>query len=279
MAAVIQKNETADSMRQIDLFPVYVDGALTLAARSVDFIALGILFVPDPAAIPHLKLGAGTCVNKRKPLVVADFVFTATAGTDQLNKVAHGLETGDGPVTVSNSGGALPAPLTSPGDYWVIKVDADNFYLATSLANAYANTRVDITTNGTGTQTLSDKSTTQRGIDGFFVYTFTQAETNTALTELSVLIEGSGYSRASNGGIYATANLGKVAPKGFDDTMEGSLTYGDGQRLLTRGEAAPYTRDVSGNYVHKKLDGVTDSHSGTVTSSGRAGTSIINPGP
>lgn len=103
------------------------------------------------------------------PLVYADQTFTADSSTDQLHVVAHGLNTGDGPFQVSNSGGALPAGLTALTDYYVVKVDADNFKLATSLTNALAGTIIDITSNGTGTQTISDTVTTVSPILPFLV--------------------------------------------------------------------------------------------------------------
>lgn len=80
-------------------------------------------------------------------------VFTATAATDVLNKVAHGFLTGL-KVQVSTTT-TLPAPLAAVTDYFVIKIDADNFYLATTLVNAQAGTRIDITTAGTGVQTVT----------------------------------------------------------------------------------------------------------------------------
>jgi len=102
-------------------------------------------------------------------LVVADTVFTAEADTELFTAVAHGLLTGDGPIRVANGGGALPAGLAAATDYWVIKVDADNFKLATTLGNAVAGTALAITTDGTGTQTLSDTGSTKRPSDPFTV--------------------------------------------------------------------------------------------------------------
>lgn len=91
------------------------------------------------------------------PLTVglAGQVVTATAATDQLNHVAHGWNTGDGPIQFTNAGGGLPGGITALTNYWVVKVDADNFQIATSLANALTGTIVDITTAGTGTQTAT----------------------------------------------------------------------------------------------------------------------------
>lgn len=103
------------------------------------------------------------------PLVFADAVFTADNATEIFSKVAHTLKTGDGPFQVSNSGGALPSGLSAATDYWVIKIDADTFKLATSLANALAGTNLLISTNGTGTQTIADTVSTVRPSDPFLV--------------------------------------------------------------------------------------------------------------
>lgn len=75
---------------------------------------------------------------------------------------AHNLLTGDGPVRLTNSGGALPAGLAVATDYYVIARDADSIALATSRANALAGTAIDITGAGTGTHTVVDTATTQR---------------------------------------------------------------------------------------------------------------------
>ncbi len=94
-------------------------------------------------------------------LVFADAVFTADNTTEIFTSAAHGLQTGDGPFQVSNAGGALPAGLVAATDYWIIRVDANTFKLAASLADATTGTAVAITTNGTGTQTLSDTASTK----------------------------------------------------------------------------------------------------------------------
>ena len=87
-------------------------------------------------------------------LTYADHTFTADSTTDDLTIATHGLNTGDGPLRVTNSGGGLPAGLSPGVDYYVIKVDASTIQLATSLANALAGTHIDLTSNGTGTNTL-----------------------------------------------------------------------------------------------------------------------------
>lgn len=88
------------------------------------------------------------------PLVYVSATFTASSVNDELTINAHGLNTGDGPLQVSNSGGALPTGLAAVTNYFVVKVDANNIQLATSLANALAGTFIDLTSNGSGTNTL-----------------------------------------------------------------------------------------------------------------------------
>ncbi len=83
------------------------------------------------------------------------FTFTATNADEKFHATAHGLQTGDGPFQLTNSGGALPAGLSLVTDYYPIVIDADTFFLATSFANALAGTNLLISGDGTGTQTLA----------------------------------------------------------------------------------------------------------------------------
>lgn len=72
---------------------------------------------------------------------------------DSLRVVAHGMATGDGPVQVSTNG-ALPTGLLAATDYYVIRLSADYFALATSRANALAGTKINLTGIGSGTHQL-----------------------------------------------------------------------------------------------------------------------------
>lgn len=80
--------------------------------------------------------------------------FTADNTTNIFTSAAHGFVTGKGPVLVSNSGGALPTGLAASTWYWPIVLDVDTFKLATSRANATFGTAVDISTDGTGTNSV-----------------------------------------------------------------------------------------------------------------------------
>lgn len=85
--------------------------------------------------------------------------FTSDFTTDILTKAAHGFTTGL-VVRVSTSV-TLPPPLVAATDYYVILINANTFYLATSLANANAGTRIDLITNdGAGVQTITPSALT-----------------------------------------------------------------------------------------------------------------------
>lgn len=72
---------------------------------------------------------------------------------DTITIYSHGYFTGV-KVWVS-AGGVLPTGLSASTDYYVIYVDQNTIKLATSVQNAYNNIPVDITAQGTGTNTLT----------------------------------------------------------------------------------------------------------------------------
>lgn len=265
MAASFSKNEVVAAKRRADLI-VYTD-ANALAPRGTDFISLNIVYVSGDTS-PDYVLATGTVTNKRRSLVVADDTFTATHGTETFTAVAHGLETGDGPIRVSSST-TLPAGLTAGTDYWVIYVDADNFQLATTLANAYAGTELTISDNGTGTHTLSDTADTQRGLDGYFTYEATQAETDFDGSEFSILIEGSGYSRELGGGTYTSVSIVTGATDVWESVLEGAHSAGDLMRLFASILAGEVTNFSTGTQVFRDLADTKTRLTGTTDATGR----------
>src|SRR5262249_13127142 len=87
------------------------------------------------------------------------------AGWGQQIVNGHGLTTGDGPFNLyfASGSGTSPAGVTitttsttTPTDYWAIVVDANTIKLASSRANALAGTAVNLTTNGSGTLSISE---------------------------------------------------------------------------------------------------------------------------
>lgn len=88
--------------------------------------------------------------------------FTVDPTTDIATVTGSNVVTGTGPVQVSTTT-TLPAGLAASTNYWLIRVDADHFKFATSYANAIAGTAIDITTAGTGTQTVDTVATVASG--------------------------------------------------------------------------------------------------------------------
>src|SRR5262245_13830980 len=79
--------------------------------------------------------------------------FTANPANDQLTVVTY-IPTGM-PIEFT-AGGGLPAPLVAATTYYAIHVDATHIRVATTFANAVANTFIDITTTGTPPNTITN---------------------------------------------------------------------------------------------------------------------------
>lgn len=79
--------------------------------------------------------------------------FTANSSNDQLT-VSTFIPTGM-PINFT-AGGGLPAPLVAATTYYAINVDATHIRVATTFANAISNTFIDITTNGTPPNTITN---------------------------------------------------------------------------------------------------------------------------
>ncbi len=87
------------------------------------------------------------------PKTIASTAATGlTNANDEIDLVSHGLVTGDGPIRLSQA--TLPAELDASTDYYAIRVDDDNFQVATSPHNAVEGTQVAFTDDGTGTLTF-----------------------------------------------------------------------------------------------------------------------------
>lgn len=65
--------------------------------------------------------------------------------TEQITSTAHGYTTGTGPVQLTIVAGLLPTPLLVATDYWVIRVDDNDFKLALTRAQALSDDPIDIT--------------------------------------------------------------------------------------------------------------------------------------
>lgn len=101
-----------------------------------------------------LRYSSGFCVVSEVTVSTpAAKAFTVDASTDVCTASAHGMLTGL-KVQVSTTT-TLPAGLAAATDYFIIRVSADTFKFAASLANAQAGTAIDITDAGAGTHTVT----------------------------------------------------------------------------------------------------------------------------
>lgn len=94
--------------------------------------------------------------------------FTAVAATNICTLTTHGFRTGI-KVQVSNAGGALPTGLAASTDYYVIVINANTFYLASTLLNAQTGNAIDITGAGTGTHTITPQAVAGDAGDGAYL--------------------------------------------------------------------------------------------------------------
>lgn len=92
-----------------------------------------------------------TLLSLIAPTVGTFTITIAAPGVGTLT--AHGLNTGD-PVYLTTTG-ALPTGLSINTIYYVIRVDANTFRLATTFANANAGTAITTSGSQSGTHTLN----------------------------------------------------------------------------------------------------------------------------
>lgn len=129
--AAITSNDTA------------ADGTMTLTQVNLGSVTNAVVKNASDA-------GAGSISAAETSAGVNDDV---NASTDVITEAAHGLITGDlGRLTTT---GVLPTGLAAATDYFVIKIDDNNFKLASSLPNALAGTAVNITADGSGVHTFT----------------------------------------------------------------------------------------------------------------------------
>jgi hypothetical protein len=99
-----------------------------------------------------------------RPRTISTFApsstFTAVAATD-ICTAASTILTLTGTEVTFSSTTTLPAGLSTSTTYYLIYQSATTFKVASSLANAYAGTAIDITDTGTGTHTVNIQETFQ----------------------------------------------------------------------------------------------------------------------
>jgi hypothetical protein len=103
-----------------------------------------------------LTRNLGRVMMGANPDFYPSITFNADAGTDILTLDAARAIVAGTPVSVENSGGALPSPLVANIPYFVSinSLTTTTVKLSTTLENAFAGVNINLTTNGTGMQTI-----------------------------------------------------------------------------------------------------------------------------
>ena len=92
-------------------------------------------------------------------------IFTVSTTTEALTFAQPiPIDTGDG-VKVSSTA-TVPSPLVAGTTYYAIKVTDTSYQLATTLANAFAGTAIDLTLAGSGQHTLAQVNYAAYACDG-----------------------------------------------------------------------------------------------------------------
>lgn len=123
-----------------------------------------IYFYQPTMSASALNVWIGTVSNLASTPTISPATTTATvtspAGVDTTNDwIVTSADVPNFSRVRFTTSGTLPAPLALATDYWTIRLTSTTSRLATSYANAVAGTFLDLTTAGTGTQTLTTFAT------------------------------------------------------------------------------------------------------------------------
>lgn len=149
--------------------------------------------------------------------------------TDTIVEAAHGLVTGD-IIQLSNTGGALPAGLTAAINYYVIRVDANSFKLASSAKNAERGIAEDITAAaGGGTHTLTEQERDRRALD---VWMVNPIDVNITQADEITVFQGTSPWVIGDGGGSITVDASDLDIRDLTHVSD-SVSLGDGTSLFT----------------------------------------------
>lgn len=118
------------------------------------------LFIDDQTLVNAAKISA---------------TWTVVNATDVITSSAHGLTNGD-LVTVTNSAGALPTGISAGVWYYVISATTNTFKLSATLGGS----SIDMTSDGTGTQTFYREKVNMMDVASFDYVTVSLATSGTA---------------------------------------------------------------------------------------------------
>ncbi len=125
---------------------VTMTGVSVVATNAVSIGGVVFTYTASPTLSTDVMVTVPTAV-----VIGSGANLSATTG--KMTSTAHGLVTGD--LVRVSTGTTLPTGFAASTDYWVIKITADVFMIASSLANATAGLQIIPSTGGTGNQTFT----------------------------------------------------------------------------------------------------------------------------
>ncbi|MDB3998285.1 flagellin [Litorivicinus sp.] len=171
LATAIQTAIDASPFAQTGDFPIVVsvtedsngDQGITFSSADGYSIELGgTEFLSDAGALNINPARTAPDVGALTDRTYAATLNTATiattdvdTGDNHITETSHGLLTGD-VVKYNANGGTAITGLTDGQYYYVIRVDANDYRLATSEANATAGTAIGLTGQGNASQTFTN---------------------------------------------------------------------------------------------------------------------------
>jgi hypothetical protein len=165
-------------------------------------------------------------------------IFTVSTTTEALTfSQPIPIDTGDG-VKVSSTA-TVPSPLVAGTTYYAIKVTDTSYQLATTMANAFAGTAIDLTSAGAGQHTLAQVNYAAYACDGTI-------DTNqTAYDNVRALLTACRGMLVFSGGKYRLVLDVATTASGFGFT-ESNIT---GSWVISQaGKRAKYNRVTAGFY-------------------------------
>jgi hypothetical protein len=165
-------------------------------------------------------------------------IFTVSTTTEALTfSQPIPIDTGDG-VKVSSTA-ALPSPLVAGTTYYAVKLTDTSYQLATTLANAFAGTAIDLTSAGAGQHTLAQVNYAAYACDGTI-------DTNqTAYDNVRALLTACRGMMVFSGGKYRLVLDVATTASSFGFT-ESNIT---GSWVISQaGKRAKYNRVTAGFY-------------------------------
>jgi len=156
--------------------------------------------------------GNGSYIRNKSHTIPTSAINSSWNGVITVN--GHGFSTGD-KVYYIESGSGLATPLTNGTAYYVIRIDVNTLRLATTLANANANTWINITAVGNNSQYLEY---------GFGIITVTKANhglTATEAVDITFTADADDGSKPADGTYNITSIVDANTFTLFDETITG----------------------------------------------------------